>query len=328
VVGVSRASSSRPIAIYAALGANLAIAVAKFVVAKLSGSSAMISEGIHSLADTGNQVLLLVGVYLSRRPPDARHAYGHGKDLYFWSLVVAIVLFALGGGMSLYEGVTHVLHPTPLRDPTWTFVVLGAAFVFEGTSLTIALRELKKAHPGESLRRAYRSSKDPSVYMVVAEDAAALAGIVAAFIAVTLAHVTGISALDGVGSLAIGSLLCVVAVLLAMESRTLLVGESASPALLAELRSLASADYAVCRVGQLMTMRLGPKEILLNLDLEFRNDLTTPELRRAVRRIERAIRGAHSEVSRIFIEASSLSKISSDQASDGPAQASRPREST
>jgi cation diffusion facilitator family transporter len=327
VVGVSRGSSSRPIAVYGALAANLAIATAKFVVAKLSGSSAMISEGIHSLADTGNEVLLLVGVHLSSRPPDARHVYGHGKELYFWSLVVAIVLFALGGGMSLYEGVTHVLHPTGLRDPTWTFVVLGVAFTFEGISLIIGLRQLKKAHRGESLWRAYRSSKDPSVYMVVAEDSAALVGIVAAFVAVILARITGISMLDAVGSLAIGALLCVVAVLLAMESRTLLVGESASPALLEELRSLANADAAVCRVGQLMTMRLGPQEILLNVELEFRADLTTRELRSAVERIERAIRGAHSEVSRIYIEASSLSKLSSAHASDGAAQASRSQES-
>lgn len=308
---MSHSSNHRPIAIYGALGANVAIAVAKLLVAKVSGSSAILSEGIHSLADTGNEVLLLVGLHLSRRPPDARHVYGHGKDLYFWSLVVAIVLFALGGGMSLYEGVTQVLRPTVLRDPTWTFVVLAVAFMFEAVSLTIALRELKKAKPGESLWRAYRASRDPSVYMVVAEDSVALLGILTAFIAVTLAHLTGISRLDGVGSLTIGALLSVVAVLLAMESRTLLVGESASPALLEELRALANADAAVCRVGQIMTMRLGPNEILLNVDLEFRSDLTMPELRSAIQRIERAIRGAHAEVSRIFIEASSLAKASS-----------------
>ncbi|HVY25699.1 MAG TPA: cation diffusion facilitator family transporter [Polyangiaceae bacterium] len=307
---MSHSSNHRPIAIYGALGANVAIAVAKLLVAKVSGSSAIFSEGIHSLADTGNEVLLLVGLHLSRRPPDARHVYGHGKDLYFWSLVVAIVLFALGGGMSLYEGVTQVLRPTVLRDPTWTFVVLAVAFMFEAVSLTIALRELKKAKPGESLWRAYRASRDPSVYMVVAEDSVALLGILTAFIAVTLAHLTGISRLDGVGSLTIGALLSVVAVLLAMESRTLLVGESASPALLEELRALANADAAVCRVGQIMTMRLGPDEILLNVDLEFRSDLTMPELRSAIQRIERAIRGAHAEVSRIFIEASSLAKAS------------------
>lgn len=276
----------------------------------------MISEGIHSLADTGNEVLLLVGLQLSQRPANARHAYGHGKDLYFWSLVVAIVLFALGGGMSLYEGVTHVLRPTPLRDPTWTFVVLGAAFAFEGASLTIALRELKRAHPGKSLWGAYRASKDPSIYTVVAEDSAALVGIIAACLGVILAHFTGSPVLDGVASLAIGAVLCVVAVLLAMESRTLLLGESASPELVAELRSLASADAAVCRVGQLMTMRLGPNEILLNMDLEFRSDLTMMELRSAIQRVERAIKGAHAEISRIFIEASSLSQPTGPQPSE------------
>jgi cation diffusion facilitator family transporter len=303
---MARRVSGRRFTVYGALAANVAIAVSKFIAAAASGSSAMSSEAVHSLADSGNELLLLLGLRLSRRPPDRRHPYGHGKELYLMSLVVSILLFGMGGGMSLYQGVVHVSHPHALSDPTWNFVVLGVAFVFEGASLLNAVRELDKTRRGRTRFDAFRASKDPAVFIVVAEDAAALAGVLVAFAGVLGSWLWGMPALDGVASLLVGVILCVVAGILANESRGLLVGESASGALVNDVRRLVCEDGDVRRVGEPMTMHLGPEEILLNLELEFRHDLTMPELRAAVDRLESRIRRAHPHVTRIFLEARAL----------------------
>lgn len=300
----------RPIAVYGAMIANLAIAASKLIVASISGSSAMLSEGIHSLADTGNELLLLLGLRRSGRPADATHPYGHGKELYFWSLIVAVVLFAVGGGMSIYEGLNHVLHPEPIKSPLWNYVVLAIAFVFEGGSFLVSVRELRKRNATAPLWQAFRWSKDPSVYTVVAEDAAALAGLVVAFAGVFLADRLGIPELDGVASLVVGAILIVVAVLLVIESRNLLIGESASPALVEDVRRIAEDDPDVLRAGYPLTMHLGPDEVLLNLDLEFRPELSGDALRTAIARIEFAIREKHPEVTRVFLESTSLARRS------------------
>ncbi len=296
----------RKLTVYGALAANLGIAVAKFVGAGVSGSSTMLSEGIHSVADSGNELLLLLGLHLSRRPPDEQHPYGHGKETYLWGFVVAIMLFAAGGGMSIYEGLQHVLEPRHIRNPTWNFVVLGVALVLEGTSLCIGVRQLDKREPHSSRWRAFRASKDPSVFTVVAEDTAAVGGIFIAFASVHSSWHLNHPILDGVGSLAIGVLLCVVASLLAYVSRGLLVGESAGSRLVEDLARIVSRDPAVCRAGEPMTMQLGPDEILLNLDVDFRQDLDMRELREAIDRLEANIRRAHPRVTRIFLEARSL----------------------
>lgn len=303
---MSRSTGERPIAVYGALAANLGIAIAKFVAAALTGSSAMLAEGIHSTADSGNELLLLLGLKLSRRPADEEHPYGHGKELYFWSLIVAILLFSLGGGMSLYEGITHLLRPHALRHATPNFVVLGLAFVFESSSFVIAVRKLRTDAPKRSILASVRASKDPSVFMVVGEDFAALLGIIAAFVGILLAQLTGKAAFDAAGSLVVGVVLCAVSVLLARESRALLIGESGGRALARSIHEIAKRDPAACRVGAPLTMQLGPDEVLLNLQIEFMPDLTMSELRAAIVRIETSVRCAHPQITRMFLEAASL----------------------
>jgi cation diffusion facilitator family transporter len=303
------AGGNRPIAVYGALVANLLIAAIKFVAAAWTGSSAMLSEGIHSLVDTGNQSLLLLGIHESRRPPDEMHPFGHGKALYFWSLVVAIILFGAGGGMSIYEGVLHLLHPSPVTDPTVNYSVLGLAAVFESAAFWLALRELlRSAGEGRGVWQAVRQSKNPAVFVVLGEDAAALAGLAVAFLGVWLGHRLGMPALDGAASIVIGLILAAVAVFLARESRGLLVGESADLGIVRGVRAILDADPAVVRAGPPLTMHLGPDDILLTLEVEFRDDLPARDLGPAVARIEQAIRQRYAPVKRIFIEAAALRK--------------------
>jgi cation diffusion facilitator family transporter len=302
-----RQPSERPITVYGAIGSNLVIAVAKFAAALFSGSSAMLAEAIHSLVDTGNELLLLLGIKRSKRPSDPLHPFGHGKELYFWSLIVAILLFGLGAGMSIYEGISHLEHPVEIRDPTWNYVVLGVAFVAEGTSWTIALRKLfEERRAGQNLWQTLRMSKDPTVYTVLAEDSAALAGIVVAFLGVLLGHRLRNPYLDGSASIAIGVILASVAVYLALESRDLLIGESAGRDVIKDVRALAQSDPAVVQVFPPLTMHFGPNRVLLNLDVEFRPDLTAEEVAAAVDRLESRIRADHPSIERIFIEAEAL----------------------
>ena len=249
--------------------ANLGIAVAKFVAAALTGSSAMLSEGIHSVVDTGNQGLLLLGIRRSRRPADADHPFGHGKELYFWSLVVAIVLFGVGGGLALYEGIIHVLAPEPIEDYFVSYVVLIVAFLLESASWTVAVRELRRETHGRSMVRTIRYSKDPSLVTVLFEDSAALLGLIAAFAGIWLAESTGDPRFDGVGSLVIGFVLAVVAVVLAYESRGLLIGERAEPELVDEIRRLVEADPGVAGVEEVRTMHVGPRTVLVTLRAVF-----------------------------------------------------------
>jgi cation diffusion facilitator family transporter len=298
--------SEHPIAVYGAIVANAIIAIAKFVAAFFTGSSAMISEGVHSVVDTGNQALLLLGINRSKRPPDEIHPFGHGKELYFWSLIVAIILFGIGGGISIYEGVTHMLHPGQLEDPTWNYAVLGIALLVEGISWAIALKEFLPTIGEESFWRAVRTSKDPTVVTVLFEDSAALAGLIVAFLGVFLAHYFNRPILDGVASLVIGAILAAVAIFLAYESRGLLVGEAADQQVVSNIRKLAESDPAVEQVERPLTMHLGPHQVLLNVALRFRDDLSAVELASTVDRVEQVIRKQHPDVKRIFIEAESL----------------------
>lgn len=295
-------------AIYAAIIANFAIAIAKFTAAAFTGSSAMISEGIHSVVDTGNGGLLLMGMRASKKPPDARHPFGYGKELYFWSLIVAVVIFAAGGGVSIYEGVLHLLHPAPLQDPTWNYVVLGLAAVFESIALVIAYRQFRKQAPADGLWRAIRKSKDPTTFSVLFEDAAALLGLAAAFAGVYLGHRFNNPHFDGGASVAIGVILCGVAVLLARECKGLLVGEGAEPEVLDEIRRIAEADPSISEVKRPLTMHFGPSTVLLTLDAHFRGGLSGDEIGAAVNRIERSIRKAHPEISHIFVESAAIGK--------------------
>jgi cation diffusion facilitator family transporter len=296
-------SAGRPVTIYGAVVANLIIAVAKFVAALFTGSSAMLSEGIHSVADTGNQLLLLLGLRRSRVPPDALHPFGHGKELYFWSLVVAIILFGVGGGMSLYEGIIHIQHPVPIENPGWSYAVLAIGMVVEGAAWLIALRAiLAVRREGQSLWQAIRRSKDPAVFTVLGEDSAALLGLVVAFLGVFLAHRLDMPALDGAASIIIGVILIVVASFLASESRDLIVGETASPALVAGLRRLLENDAAVDRVERLLTMHLSPTDVLVATEVRFDPALSVPDVEAAMERLEQAIDNEYPIVGEVFIE--------------------------
>jgi cation diffusion facilitator family transporter len=292
--------------IVAAMGANVAIAATKFVAAAFTGSSAMLSEGIHSLVDSGNGLLLLWGIRRSQRPADVRHPFGHGKELYFWTLIVAIMVFAVGGGMSMYEGISHLAHPNPLRNPLWNYLVLGLAMVFEGYSWTVAVREFRGTQQGQGVWRTIHTSKDPTIFTVLFEDSAALIGLLVAMMGVFLGHQLEDPYLDGVASLMIGGLLAVVAVLLAYESKGLLVGESAAEEVMAHIRAVTETDPAVEWVMPPLTMHLGPHDILLNLQIKFREELSAAEIGAAVDRIEKNLRSRDPDLKRIFIEAESL----------------------
>ena len=305
---MSAPSEQKPVAVYGAMAANLLIAVTKFAAALYTGSSSMMSEGIHSLADTGNQGLLLLGIHRSAKPSDHTHPFGYGQELYFWSLVVAIILFGLGGGMSIYEGVTHIRHARPLEDPLWNYVTLGLAFLFEGASFMIALRELRQAQGEGSMWQAVHASKDPAVFVVLFEDFAAIAGLVLAFLGVFLSHRFNSPRLDGTASILIGLLLAAVSMMLAYESKGLLLGESANRQTVQHIYEIVNADKDVLQARQALTMHFGPSDVLLNLDVQFRPKLSSAELTAAIDRLEQKIRQAYPEITRIFVEAKSLAQ--------------------
>jgi cation diffusion facilitator family transporter len=292
--------------IYAAIAANVVIAATKFTAAAFTGSSAMISEGIHSLVDTGNGALLLLGQHKSRKPPDAGHPFGHGKELYFWSLIVAIIIFAVGGGISAYEGLLHILHPRPPANPQWNYVVLALAIVFEGASLVVAAKSFQKLKGDEGVWQTIHQSKDPTTFMVLLEDSAALIGLVIAGLGIYLANRLDNPYFDGGASIVIGLLLAAIATLLAYETKGLLVGESADPESVKAIRRITESDPDVDAVNRVLTMFFGPNTILLAMDLRFRQTLTTAELERVVDRLEANIRKHNEKIRHIFIESDSL----------------------
>ncbi|QYE35359.1 MULTISPECIES: cation diffusion facilitator family transporter [Sphingosinicellaceae] len=298
----SGAKSGSTVVVWAALAGNLAIAVVKFIAAAISGSSAMLSEGVHSLVDTINEVLLLYGMKRSARKPDADHPLGYGRELYFWSFVVALLIFAVGAGVSVYEGVAHLLHPEPISSPALVFGVLGVSAVFEGASWFVAFREFRSKQGGLTIWQAFRRSKDPPSFMVLFEDSAALTGIAVAAAGSGLAVVTGDPRWDGAASLLIGLILAVVAALLARESKALLIGERADPALSTAVLRLAHETAGVDRANGVATIQLAPDQVVVTLSLEFDDALRTPEIEAAVIDLERRIRDHHPEVSAIFVK--------------------------
>ncbi len=303
---MSGTQPNRPIVIYAAVAANLAIAATKFICAAFTGSSAMLSEAIHSLVDTGNESLLLVGLRLSKKKPDSRHPFGYGKELYFWSLIVAVILFGIGGGMAIYEGVLHVIHPVESGSPIWNYIVLGIAFLFDGISWSIALREFRVEKGSKGFWHAYRSSKDPAIFTVLAEDTADLLGLIIAVLGVFLSHFFHLPVIDGIASILIGFLLAGVGLLLVYESRGLLIGESSEPEVLERINQIVTADPCVERVLDPLTMHFGPDEILLNMEVAFSEGIVTPSLRETIDRLEENIRRQYPNIKHIYIEAASL----------------------
>jgi cation diffusion facilitator family transporter len=288
--------------VYAALAGNLAIAATKFAAAALTGSSAMLSEGVHSLVDTGNQVLLLHGLRRARLPADERFPFGHGKEIYFWSFVVALLVFAVGAGVSFYEGVHHLLHPEPIMRPMVNYVVLAIAALFEGGSWAFAYREFRDAKGERGWMDAIRRGKDPTHFAVLFEDTAALAGIAAAFVGVLGQHLTGSALFDGGASIVIGAILAATAFLLARETKGLLIGESANREVVAKIRRVASSHREIPRVHEVLTMHMGPQFILANVSVEIACGVPRAQAHELLDRLDREIKAADPRIKRVFIE--------------------------
>ncbi|WP_319531896.1 cation diffusion facilitator family transporter [uncultured Cohaesibacter sp.] len=291
--------------IYAALAGNTLISITKFVAASITGSSAMLSEGIHSLVDTGNQGLLLYGMRKSARPADKKHPFGYGAELYFWAFVVALLIFAVGAGLSIYEGISKVLEPHPVSDPTINFVVLGAALCFEGWAWFVALNEFRTTKGKMGWIEAVSQSKDPTVFTVLFEDSAAMLGLIVAAIGIAISHFFHIPWMDGAASIVIGIILACTAFLLAYETKGLLIGEAASDEMELEIRSIVSAHPAVTMVNELRTLHRGPSEILVTLSLDFENSMPVSKLEAVIADLEDHIRDRFPPIRRLFIEAQS-----------------------
>jgi cation diffusion facilitator family transporter len=299
------ASTSKNV-IFAALAGNLAIAVTKLAAALVTGSAAMMSEAIHSAVDTGNQIILLIGLRRAARPATETHPFGHGLQLYFYTFVVAVLIFGVGAVISILHGIERIQSPAPIESPWINYVVLGLSVLFEGASWLVALRAFNRERGGRPFFDVIRSSKDPTVFTVLFEDTAALLGLVVALAGVVASHVFELPILDGVASVGIGGILAVTAGFLAVESQSLLTGEAADPATREGIAALARAEPGVTGLNDARTMHFGPNEILVALSLDFRDDLTASEVEDTVARLEHRIRAAYPQAGRIYVEAQSL----------------------
>lgn len=304
--------------IYAALAGNLAIAVCKGGAAWFTGSSAMLSEAVHSLVDTGNQGLLLHGMRQAAMPATAEHPFGHGLKLYFWTFIVAILIFGLGAGVAIVEGVDKIRNPHELADRWVNYAVLAVSFVFEGITWIVALRAFRASKGPRSWLDAIRSSKDPTVFTVLFEDTAALLGLIVATAGIAAGQIFDLPVMDGVASVVIGVLLAVTASLLVRESQSLLTGEGVQPEVRASIRALALAEPGITRLNELLTMHFGPKDVLVVLSLDFDDAQLASTVEATVSRLERRIKAAHPEVRRAFIEAQSFEASRRDLAEQAP----------
>ena len=289
--------------IYAALAGNALIAITKFIAATITGSSAMLSEGIHSLVDTGNQVLLINGLKRAQKPPDKNFPFGYGKEIYFWSFVVAILIFGLGAGISIYEGIIHLLHPEPVTTPYINYIVIGLAMIFEGFAWYFAFKEFTKSKGKWSYLTAVQRAKDPSIFVILFEDSAAMIGLVVAFLGIFLGQITGIVYLDGAASILIGLILAGTATWLAYETKGLLIGESANESKIEGIRELASSYIVVEHVNEVLTLHMGPEYILVNISLDFDNSATADKVEKTIEQLDSDIKRNYPLVKRVFVEA-------------------------
>lgn len=296
------ASASKKV-IFAALAGNTLIAITKFVASAVTGSSAMLSEAIHSLVDTGNQGLLLYGLKRAQRPADADFPFGYGKEIYFWSFVVAIMLFALGAGVSFYEGLHRVMDPQPMSNVLINYIVLGLAIVFEGGSFFVAFREFNKTRGRKGILQSVHEGKDPSLFVVLFEDGAAMAGLVVALAGVTLSSLTGNSVFDGIAAMVIGVILGLTALWLAIETKGLLIGESANQPVVQGVRKLVAGQEEVVQVNEVLTMHMGPEFVLVNISADFDDSVPADRVEQAIAAMDRAIKQQFPRVKRVFVEA-------------------------
>ncbi len=308
------ASGSKKV-IFAALAGNTLIAVTKFIAAFFTGSSAMLSEAIHSLVDTGNQGLLLYGMKQAKRPADKDFPFGHGKEIYFWSFIVAILIFALGGGISVYEGIHHILHPQPPTNPLINYLVLGLAIIFEGAAWIFALREFRHTKGDNGYIRAINQTKDPSILVVLFEDSAALLGLLVALIGITLTHLTGNMLFDGAASVIIGCLLIGTSIWLARETKGLLIGESADPQIVAGINDIVQQSSIVDGVNEVLTMHMGPEFILVTMSVDFVDSASADMVERQIGFLDLEIKERFPRVKRVFIEAEKMSRPRPDSLS-------------
>jgi cation diffusion facilitator family transporter len=300
------AKTGSNVAVWAALAGNVLVAASKFAAAAVTGSAAMLSEAVHSLVDTVNEILLLYGIARSERPPDRVHPLGYGRELYFWSFVVALLIFALGAGVSAYEGVGRLLNPVPIERPAVIFIVLAASLLFEGSSWWVGMRAFRATQRNLGWWQTFRRSKDPPTFIVVFEDSAAILGICAAAAGTGAAVLTGDSRWDGAASLLIAVILAAVAGLLARESKALLIGERADPRLSDAIMRTAAGIAGVCSANSIVTVQLAPRNVIATLSLDFYDHLRAPDIERAVVELEARIRAAHPEVSALFVKPQSV----------------------
>lgn len=296
------AESNNKLVLFAALGANLGIAAAKFVAAAITGSSAMLTEGFHSVVDSTNQLLLLYGERASNKPADEIHPLGYGRELYFWSFVVAILIFATGAGLSIYEGIRHIRHPGPIEDATWAYAVLGISFLLEGASWLTAMREFRSTQGDLGWWQAIRRSKDPSTFIVLFEDSAAMFGLVVAAAGVFLTHATGNPLWDGAASIVIGIALAIVAFMLARESKGLLIGERADPALAEAIRAAFSARSEVTRVQEIVTIHFAPRKVFVAASVDFEDPVAVGAIERLIAETEAQLRRDWPQIASVYVK--------------------------
>ncbi|WP_306639740.1 cation diffusion facilitator family transporter [Sanyastnella coralliicola] len=296
------------IAIYGAIGANLGIAIMKFVASFFTGSAAMLSEGIHSTVDSLNGVLLLYGIKRSKRDPDTKHPFGYGKEVYFWAFIVAMLIFAIGGGIAIYEGIEHIKHPAESTgNKMWKYGVLIVAIILEGISFYIALREFKKSKPEKATwMGALRQSKDAATFAIILEDSGAMFGLIIALIGVSLSDFLEMPMIDGITSVVIGILLCVIAIFLARETKGLLIGESAVHNDLKVVREILDSDEWVLKYRDVNSMHLGPATVLLAMEVDFSDDMDNPAVEAEILTIEQRIKEKLPHISKIYIESTSI----------------------
>jgi cation diffusion facilitator family transporter len=288
--------------VYAALIGNLLIAISKFVAAAVTGSSAMLSEGVHSLVDTGNELLLLYGMRQAAQPPDVTQPLGYGRELYFWSFIVALLIFSLGAGISFYEGVQHIRSPEPIENIIVSYVVLALSALFEGSSWLVAFKEFRRQRGRKGWLAAVRESKDPTTFTVLFEDSAALLGLAVALVGIVASQLTGLPQFDGIASLGIALILAITAVFLARETKSLLIGEKASTELESAILKIAGQRPEVHRANGVLTVHLAPMQVVAALSLEFHDELTAPQIERCVLAIEHSIKSEHPEVTTLFVK--------------------------
>jgi cation diffusion facilitator family transporter len=300
---MSESESGSKTVVFAALAGNLLVAISKYVASLFTGSAAMLAEAIHSTVDTGNQVLLLYGMQRAKRPPNEKFPFGYGKEIYFWSFMVAVLLFSVGAGISIIDGVFRILYPEPIDHPYINYGVLGLGVLFEGSSWLVAAREFRRVKGSWGVLEAVRRGKDPGKFLVLFEDSAAIIGLGLAFAGLIAVQFTGLEIFDGLASIGIGAILAFASIWLAIETKGLLIGEAANPYVVRAIREVLEQDPAVARINEVLTMHIGPEFVLANISVRFRAALSGQQLQDAIARMDSHIKQRCAPVKRIFIEA-------------------------